>query len=64
MLRKINQECKKCPYAIPAKMCATMFSNCPIELKNCYTENTNPIKEVCFDVFFGMSPNTERDPLT
>ena len=32
-------------------MCATIFSNCPIELKNCYTENTNPGKEVCFDVF-------------
>ena len=33
-----------------------MFSNCPIELKNCYTENANPGKEVGFDVFFGISP--------
>ena len=44
-------------------MSATMFSNCPIELKNCYTENTNPGKEVCFDVFFGISSNTETDLL-
>ena len=44
-------------------MCATMFSNCPVELKNCYIENTNPGEEVCFDVFFGISSNTETDPL-
>ena len=45
-------------------MCAKMFSNCPIELKNCYTENANPGKEVGFDFLAYLLNNTETDPLT